>query len=104
MNSRRYVLAQNIDVVSLHFCSKKSLSGYGLALEVEKVFQVRLSVALIYASLARLERDGLVSHCMVDGKSGRKTCSFVVTEKGSRVLFETVEDLRFLVKVVGVKL
>jgi len=97
----RKILSRNIDTVTLFFCQKPS-TGYGVVGEVERVFDVRLSPAIVYGSLSRLERDGLLSHEMVNGLHGtRQACSYMVTEKGKTMFQCNVVELRALLKIVG---
>jgi DNA-binding PadR family transcriptional regulator len=97
----RKILSRNIDTVTLFFCQKPS-TGYGVIGEVEKVFGVRLGAGVVYGCLMRLERDGLLSHEMVNGAHGtRQACSYVVTEKGKTMFQCNVEQLRVILKFVG---
>ena len=96
----RKILSRNIDTLTLYYC-QKPCTGYGLIGEVKKTFKMRLGAGIVYGSLMRLERDDLLEHEMVDGKNGRRSMSYVVTEQGKTMFLCNVVELRALLKIVG---
>ena len=90
------ILSCNIDMLALFYC-QKSHTGYSLMKQLDEDFSVRLGPGVVYSTLLRLRRDGLLTHCVVAGKRGtRQACSYTITAQGRAHLLESVQELKRL--------
>jgi len=84
----------------------RTLHGYGLVQEVEKLSagRVRLSVGTLYGALDRLAEDGLVEVDREEVVDGRLRRYYMLTDHGATVLATEVRRMQHDARVAAARL
>jgi len=90
MNGRlkKKCLKAFLDLTILARLSNKPMSGYEIAVEITKEFEIFINPSIIYSTIYSLQRD-----CLVKSKKVRKGRIFEITEEGENFLKVAEHDI-----------
>jgi transcriptional regulator len=103
-SSRVDVLQGTLDLMVLKTLDTLGAQhGYGIARRIEQISEalLKLNEGTVYASLMRLQHEGLISSTWGTSENNRKAKFYEITKKGRRQLGEETENWERIAAIMG---
>jgi len=96
---KRFIPPPILALFVLKLLSKKSMHGYQITEELNKIFSCKITRQIIYFILKKHEKANHVVSTWVESDA-RPRKKYRITEEGKRFLVERIKELKKLVKLL----